>query len=410
MPESPNDAADPAADVSAPDDDTAEASIVDADAGDATPEAPVETSTSDVEVDVVPVLPVPAHHRSKRSLALRFGISFVLAFVLAIGVGAGVLYAWGQQYDGRVLPGVSIGSTYLGGLTRDQAAAEIASAYGSLGNGQITLTGPDGHTKIISYADVGRGPDTSALVDAAFAAGRHGEPLMNLITGPQAAIRGVTLESVVAYDGDKLAAAVETLAATIDQTPTNAFVSTSQGGSFSVSPAKDGRAVDKAALLTALDQQLSDIGTPESIKIDVPVVSLPPTFATTSAETAKAAADRMAAEVVITRNEDTWKIAGKSLASLIWFSTSTDGSIKPVFNEAGLDPLLKKLAKQVDRPAQNAGLKMVSGRIVATGTSHEGRTLKADGMKAAILSEIQARQAGAAARRSRPSSRPSTPS
>jgi vancomycin resistance protein YoaR len=395
MPESPNPAADPVADVPAPDDETAEASIVDASADDATPEAPAETSTSDVEV--VPVLPVPAHHRSRRSLALRFGISFVLAFVLAIGVGAGVLYAWGQQYDGRVLPGVSIGSTYLGGLTRDQAAAEIASAYGSLGNGQITLTGPDGHTTIISYADVGRGPDTSALVDAAFAAGRHGEPLVNLITGPQAAIRGVTLDSVVAYDGDKLAAAVETLAATIDQTPTNAFVSTSQGGSFSVSPAKDGRAVDKTALLTALDQQLSDIGTQESIKIDVPVASLPPTFATASAETAKAAADRMAAEVVITRNEDTWKIAGKSLASLIWFSTSTDGSIKPVFNEAGLDPMLKKLAKQVDRPAQNAGLKMVSGRIVATGTSHEGRTLKADGMKAAILSEIQARQAGAAA-------------
>ena len=125
----------------------------------------------------MPVLPLAAAvtddepparpRRRRRSLALRFGVSFVLGFLLAIGVGAGVLYAWGQQYDARVLPGVRVGSTELGGLSREQAEAAIATAYGSLGTGQITLTGPDGETTTISYADVGRGPDTSALIDAA---------------------------------------------------------------------------------------------------------------------------------------------------------------------------------------------------------------------------------------------------
>jgi hypothetical protein len=43
-------------------------------------------------------------------------------------------------------------------------------------HGQITLTGPDGQMTTISYADLGRGPDTSALLDAALAAGRQGEP------------------------------------------------------------------------------------------------------------------------------------------------------------------------------------------------------------------------------------------
>ena len=117
----------------------------------------------------MPVLPVaaavtdgepPARPRRRRSLALRFGVSFVVGLVLAVGIGAGALYAWGQQYDGRVLPGVSVGSTDLGGLTREQAEAAIANAYGSLGTGQITLTGPDGDETTISYADVGRGPDT----------------------------------------------------------------------------------------------------------------------------------------------------------------------------------------------------------------------------------------------------------
>ncbi len=385
----------------------ADATSADAPApGEPTDTAPADTSpTSETVVYAVPVLPLaaavaddepPARPRRRRSLALRFGVSFVLGLLLAVGIGAGALYAWGQQYDGRVLPGVRVGSTNLGGLTREQAAAEIANAYRSLTSGQITLTGPDGQMTTISYADVGRGPDTSALLDAALAAGRQGEPLADLIGAPQAAINGVTLDSAVAYDRDKLAAAVEALATTIGRMPVDASVSIGQGGTFSFSPAKDGRAVDKAALLTALDQQLAVLDTPASITMAVPVVSLPPAVTTASAEAATAAADRMAADVDVARGEESWTIAGTSLAPLISFSTAADGSITPVFDEAGLDPILKKLAKQVKQTVRDAGLKLVSGHIVATGTSREGRTLNAAGMKAAIISEIGARRAGAA--------------
>ncbi len=400
-PEAGADAAEPVVDVTA-------AAADSTSPGEPTDAAPADTSpTSEPAIDAVPVLPIAAAvtdgeppsppRRRRRSLALRFGVSFVLGFLLAVGVGVGALYAWGQQYDARVLPGVSVGSTPLGGLTREQAEAEIANAYGSLASGQITLTGPDGETTTISYADVGRGPDTSALVDAALAAGRERELLANLIGRPQAAMHGVTLDSAVTYDRDKLAAAVETLATTIDQTPTDAYASAGAGGKFSFSPAKDGRAVDKAALLAALDQPLAALGTPASITMAVPVTTLAPAVATTSAEAAKAAADRMAADVVVARGKDTWTIAGTSLAPLISFSTSTDGSITPVLDEAGLDPMLKTLAKNVKQTVREAGLKRVGGHVVATGTSREGRTLKATGMKAAIISELGARQAGAVA-------------
>jgi vancomycin resistance protein YoaR len=343
------------------------------------------------------VIDPPATDFRTRRLLPRFVVAFAVGLLAVLAIGFGALYAWGQQYDGRVLPGVRVGSTELGGLTREEAAAKIANAYGSLGTGQITLTGPDGQVTSISYADLGRGPDTSALLDAAFATGRQGEPLANLIVAPRIALRGVTLDSAVAYDRDKLAAAVETLATRIDQTPADASVSAGQGRTFSVSPAKVGRAVDKTALQTALDQQLAALGTPASIAIAVPVVSLAPAVATASAEAAKAAADRMAADVVVARGKDSWTIAGTSLAPLISFSTAADGSITPVLDESALDPIVKTLAQKVDQKAQDAGLKLVSGHIVATGASREGRTLKAAGMKAAIVGEIRARQAGGAA-------------
>ncbi len=427
MTDLPNSAADRAAEASTPDGETPVgdpelAALVQRTAGNATPEAGAEATETVLDVttatadstsavsepgaDPVPVPPLaaavidvepPARPGRRRSLALRFGVAFILGILLAFGIGAGVLYAWSQQYDGRVLPGVRVGSTELGGLTPEEAEAAIANAYRSLTNGQVTLTGPDGQTTTISYADVGRGPNTAAVLDAALAAGRHGEPLANLIGAPQAAIRGVTLDSAVAYDHDKLAAAVEALATAIDETPTDAYVTAGQDGTFSFSPAKDGRSVDTAALLTALDQQLGALDAPASVTMAVPVVTLAPAVSTASAEAATAAAQRMAADLVVTRGKESWTIAGKSLAPLISFSTAADGTITPVFDESGLDSTLKTLAKDVYQTVRDAGLKMVNGHVVATGTSREGRRLKPEGMKAAILTEIGARQAGAAA-------------
>jgi vancomycin resistance protein YoaR len=167
-------------------------------------------------------------------------------------------------------------------------------------------------------------------------------------------------------------------------------------GTFSVAPAEDGRAVDREALVAVLDEQLAATGTPASIAVDVPMVPVAPAVATASAEEAKAAADRMAADVVVTEGKDSWTVSGKKLASLISF-TATDGTIAPVLDEAGLDPIVKKLAKKAARAAKDAGLKRVGSHVVATGKSHEGRRLIMSRTKAAIISEVGARQAGAAA-------------
>ena len=339
----------------------------------------------------------PARPRRRRSLALRFGVSFALGVLLAIGVGVGALYAWGQQYEGLVLPGVRIGSTELGGLTREQAAAAIETAYGGLGRGEIALTGPDGQVSTISYRYVGRGPDTSALLDAALAAGHQGEAIANLIGEPATAIHGVTIDPAVTYDPDRLSAAVAHLAATIDRKPTDATVSAAAGGTFAVSPAVDGRAVDRSALQAAIEQKIASPGAPASIEMTVPMVPVAPAVATSAAEAAQATADRMVADVVVAEGKDHWTITRKKLAKLISFSTTADGTIAPVLDEAGLNPIVKSLAKKAARPARDAGLKRVGSRIVPTGKSHEGRKLIKAGTKDAIIREIAARQAGAAA-------------
>jgi vancomycin resistance protein YoaR len=360
------------------------------------PNAADDAAATDFVPDFTPEPPTKRPRR-RRSLALRFTVAFVLGLLLAVGLGAGALYAWGQQYQGLVLPGVRIGSTELGGLTPEQAAAAIDRAYAGLASGEIALTDPDGDVTTISYAQVGRGPDTAALVAAAMAAGHHGEPLASLIAGPQAAIHGVTLDSAVAYDRDKLSTAVAHLASTIDLRPTDATVSAADGGTFAVAPAKEGRAVDREALVAALDRQLAALDAPASIAVDVPMVAVAPTVTTETAQAAKASADRMAADVVVKEGKDHWTVDGAKLAKLISFSTATDGTITTVFDEAGLDPVVERLAKKAARTAKDAGLKRVGGHIVATGKSHEGRRLIKVATKAAIVRELAARQGGSPA-------------
>lgn len=357
------------------------------------------TATDPHDVDAVSVLsPATAAPTGRgRSLAFRFGASFLFGVLLALGVGLGVLYAWGHQYDGRVLPGVRVGTTDLGGLTREQAEAKIAEAYGSLGSGEVRLTGPDGDVTTISYADVDRGPDSSAILDAALAAGRQGGLVASLVGGPRSAIHGVTIDSGVAYDRTALTATIDALSSRIDETPTDAAVSVGKDGSFGVVPAKYGRSVDEAALLAALDEQLAALGTPQSVTIAIPLETLVPAVPTSSADAAKAAADRMAADLVVARGEDRWTIARSSIAPLISFTTGGDGTITPVLDESGVDPLVKSLAKKVNQSAKDAGLKLVGGGVVVTGASREGRTLDAVGTKAAIVGALHARQTGAPA-------------
>ncbi|HEY8437333.1 MAG TPA: VanW family protein [Candidatus Limnocylindrales bacterium] len=331
----------------------------------------------------------------RRHLLARFVLAFLIGLAAFLALGAGALYAYDQQYAGRILPGVQVGDVNLSGLDADEAAAKLHARYDSLAQGTITIAAGDS-TVTVPFSSAGRGPDVDGMVTRALAVGRAGTTVERMIANARTAVRGITIDPAVTYDREKLAAAVDAFATTIDESPTDASVSTGPGRTFTIAPAKEGRAVDQAAVLTTLGQQLAALGAPASITTAAPIVSLAPAVTTASAEAAKAAADRMAADVIVAHASDTWTIPGTRLAPLISFATGVDGRITPVLDESGLDPLLKTLAKTVNRTPRDAGLKLVAGHVVVTGSSHDGRTLDATGMKAAIIGEMGARQAGAA--------------
>ena len=170
--------------------------------------------------DSVGVIAPEARRPSGR---LRFAVAFLVGLLLATVAGVGALYAYDQQYVGRVLPGVRVGAVDLSGLDPATAASRLRDAYGSLGEGEIVLTTPAGETTI-SYADFGRGPDIEAMVAEALAIGREGNAIERVVADARTAVRGVTLQPRVTYDPDALAQSIVAYADSLARKPVAAAV------------------------------------------------------------------------------------------------------------------------------------------------------------------------------------------
>src|SRR5260221_11211138 len=109
-----------------------------------------------------------------------FAVAFVIGLVAAVLLGVGALYAYDRQFTGPILPGVHVGTVDRSGLDADEARSALESAYGSLSDGRLVLTAVPGE-QIVTYAEIGRGPDIDAMLDEAIAVGRDGSPVDRVV-------------------------------------------------------------------------------------------------------------------------------------------------------------------------------------------------------------------------------------
>jgi vancomycin resistance protein YoaR len=332
----------------------------------------------------------------RTSMRLRFALAFGTGLVFTLLLGVGALYAYDQQYTGRVLPGVRVGTVDLSGLTPRTAASRLLETYGGLSRGKVVVNGPNGPA-VITYESLGRTLATEELVAEAMAVGRDGNAIDRAVANARTAIRGVTIAPRMTFDAAALAMRINLAADALDVSALEASVAVGNDHSFSVVNGRTGRTVDAGDAIAKATTALSSFDAPAEVDADLVTTMVEPTVSTDEANAAKAAAERITAPITVALTDKSVAIATDQLRPLVTFGpTPEGGSITPVFDASGLDPILKKLAPKVNQAARDAGLRLVGGRVVATGTSHEGRTLDAAGMKAAITHEIGARQAGAA--------------
>lgn len=348
--------------------------------------------TTTTETDVPATLSLDRPRRWPRVL-----FAFIIGLALALAVSVGGVLAYEQAHTGKIGAGVHAGSVDLSGLTRDEATARLTAAYASLGQGQVTLHLPDG-TLNVSFASLGRHLDANAMIDAALAVGRSGNPLSRVADEIRTALHGATVAPVVTFDQTVLKASLASLATTIATRPQDASIRT-VAGVYVASTSTDGRTLSTDALARQVMVALSALDAPSQQTIDVAadLSPVPPAITSALASQTAAAANAEVSPIVLTHGTDTWTIPAATVASWLTVGPQADGSFGVQADPAKVAVALNGLARTINRKAVDASfLISKNNKVVGVIAGKDGRTLDVAGSASLIQGLLNQRASGVA--------------
>lgn len=333
---------------------------------------------------------MPTAHRRFPFGRLIFAV--VAGFVLALAVGTGALFAYQGRYADRIYPGVTVAGVDVGGLDRAGARAAVEHGLVALATGTIVVTASESTIRI-PYAAVGRRADVERLVDEAFAVGRTGDTAGRAADGVRSLVRGAAVAPSVVLDQAALTAAVVAVAARMDAAPVDASAAATPTG-FKTVASVAGRGIDRTALEAAIAAVLADPAGPAEVAVTATLVPIEPTITDAEVAAAAAAAGRMAADVVLAHDKESWTIPTKTVRSWITFAPTTDGRYAPTVAPDAPIATIVALAKKVNRaPVEASFLFSRNSAVVGVSAGRNGRSLDAAATTPLVVQAILARGA-----------------
>jgi len=333
---------------------------------------------------------MPTAHRRFPFGRLIFAV--VAGFALALAVGTGALFAYQGRYADRIYPGVTVAGVDVGGLDRAGARAAVEHGLAGLATGTIVVTASESTVRI-PYAAVGRRADVDRLVDEAFAVGRTGDTVGRAAEGVRSLVRGAAVAPSVVLDQAALTAAVVAVAARMDAAPVDASAAATPTG-FKTVASVAGRGIDRTALETAIAAVLADPAGPAEVAVTATFVPIEPTITDAEVAAAVAAAGRMAADVVLAHDKESWTIPTKTVRSWITFAPTTDGRYAPTVAPDAPVATIVALAKKVNRaPVEASFLFSKNSAVVGVSAGKNGRSLDAAATTPLVVQAILARGA-----------------
>jgi vancomycin resistance protein YoaR len=321
-------------------------------------------------------------------MAFGAGVAAVLL------LGAGAMYAFDRQYDGRILPGVHVGSVDLSGLSPEAARTSLAAAFATAGDGELAIVAGN-RTITIPYADLGRRIDVDALVESAAGIGRSGSPLDRIVGNARTAIRGVELEPRMLIDEAGLARRINAAASFLERNPTDAAVTVLASG-YQLAAGRNGIKAERDAPLAQATSALLQLDAPARIEVAIPTAEIEPTITTAEATEAQAAAERIAADIDVTVGDEKWTIKASTVRTWLRLAATVDGRYVPVLNVTGPNETLGSIAEKVKVAPRNASFLVAKGgSVIGVTAGRDGRALDVKGTSKLLIQTLQARAASA---------------
>jgi vancomycin resistance protein YoaR len=198
-----------------------------------------------------PSSPAKASPIGQAMLALAIG------FALLVTLVALVPGAYSYVYDGRIYPGVAVGSVDLSGMTTPQAAALLGERLDYPTRGKIAFQ-EGTNLWTVSPADLGLFLDAQTTALAAYNLGRTGGTVERIADRWRAWSSGVELAPLFVFDQRIALNYLQGLARKIDRPIIEATLGVN-GVEVVVNSGQVGRTIDVPAALTSLNAQLQSM-------------------------------------------------------------------------------------------------------------------------------------------------------
>jgi lipoprotein-anchoring transpeptidase ErfK/SrfK len=302
--------------------------------------------------------PKPAAAPKRRRWLL---IPIITLAVLLVAATGGFAYA-NHYYKDRVFPGVSLGATKIAGQTEDQLTDTVS---GLLDKTTIRLT--DGTTtKAATLADLGVATDIPATVHTAV----HAMDDSNIFVRLNPFKKKQTVVATSDRDEDALRTFLMQTFVPEDQQATNATVALDEAsGTFTVTPASPGKAVDLAPVNAAIDSALADPGNTADLQVNVINDTAPITDAAAQAA-ADQANSRLSLKLTINDgNGGTYTVPASDIAAWTHFTNDeATGTVNVTYDADTITASLPgKISEALDHPAvPNEKLISPEGKVIVT--------------------------------------------
>lgn len=284
--------------------------------------------------------------------------TIVALCVLAIVIDAALYY-------NKVHAGVSVSGVGLGGLTQDEAAAELSAMVDEAQQSGIVLTNGD-ETWTIMPDEVGTEMDVDGAVTAAMDVSREGNFFTDIGKRFKLYFSRVDLPLTGAVNSEMLDETLAGIAREIDVAPVNAGLAI-DGTQIRVIEDQNGTAVDRAGLAEELTAILVTL---HSTEMEIPMTVVEPEVrAEDNAEAQKQAETMISAAVVVKDGDQTWSLTPAQIASCMDFKSEMKN---------GVSTLLPDLSAE----AMNPFFDQIEDNVA---TEPVSATFKSDGRKAWVI-------------------------
>jgi len=334
--------------------------------------------------------------RPRRRAWARVLAGFALGFLLCVVSALGALLVWDAGYEGRILPGVSVGGVDVSGLDHEQAWTTLEDAFRGLENGRVIVRTAAGDV-VVPYSTFDRRADVEAMVDSALQTGRIGGAVERAVAEVRMAVSGVSLAPHVTLDDEAFAAEVSRAVAVHDRLPIDGAIAMTPDGIMRTL-ARSGRTFDGDVAAAAALPHLRLVDAPAEIVVEAPMIVTPPTHGDDEVMSAQVAAQRMIGDINVTFGEKEWRLKAATVGKWLRFGYDAVGRPWPTVDESAIGASLKKIKKDVRRaPVSAKYLKTRSGRVVGVVAGRDGRELDSGATAAAIAQVLEERARGAEA-------------